>query len=77
VSGNGNNIDRENAKNNVIEVNTSVNSPGEGIRLDATSTGSTVRQNMMSGNHLFDVEDDSAGLLTAGTANIWTGNHEQ
>jgi parallel beta-helix repeat protein len=61
----------------VIEVNTSLNSPGDGIRLDATSTGNTVRQNTMSGNHFFDAELSSAGLLTAGTANIWTGNHEQ
>jgi hypothetical protein len=31
---------------------------------------------LAEGNSVFDLEDDSVGGLTAGTANTWTGNIE-
>jgi hypothetical protein len=33
-------------------------------------------QNTLLGNGIFDAQDTSKGSGTAGTANIWTGNHE-
>jgi hypothetical protein len=43
--------------------------------VDADSTGNQIVKNKMRGNGVFDAEDDSTGTGTAGTANVWKGNH--
>jgi parallel beta-helix repeat protein len=60
-----------NAKNNTITQNTSNSNKGDGICVDAASTGNSFAQNQTSGNTNFGVEDDSTGTGTAGTANTW------
>jgi parallel beta-helix repeat protein len=47
-----------------------------GIQLDRLSVSNTVSLNTALDNGLFDAEDDSIGLGTAGTANTWTANTE-
>ena len=60
-----------NSKNNTITQNTSNSNKGDGIYVDAASTGNSFAQNQTSGNTSFNVEDDSTGAGTAGTANTW------
>jgi parallel beta-helix repeat protein len=60
-----------NSKNNTITQNTSNSNQGDGIWVDAASTGNSFAQNQTSGNTSFNVEDDSTGTGTAGTANTW------
>jgi len=54
--------------------NTVANSAIDGISLDATSSGNVIEDNTFSASGLYDAQDVSIGILTAGTANTWTGN---
>jgi parallel beta-helix repeat protein len=65
----------QDADNNRIEHNKSNDNGGDGIHVDANSTGNQILKNKMRGNGVFDAEDDSTGTGTAGTANLWKGNH--
>jgi parallel beta-helix repeat protein len=55
--------------------NTASDNGADGIFADSASTGNVFDHNTMTGNSLFDAEDDSTGILTAGTANTWDRNN--
>jgi parallel beta-helix repeat protein len=63
--------------NNTITQNTSNSNKGDGICVDPASTGNSFDHNQTSGNTRFDVEDESTGAGTAGTANAWTNTKGQ
>jgi parallel beta-helix repeat protein len=63
-----------NSTNNVVDHNVSNHNNGDGIVVDSTSSNNTLSHNHMTGNTLFDAEDDSTGTGTGGTANTWTDN---
>jgi parallel beta-helix repeat protein len=73
---NGENIGLLKSTGNLIRGNPADNAAGDGIHLDATSTGNTAQGNTALGNGKSDAEDDSVGTGTAGTANILVLNHE-
>lgn len=55
--------------------NKSRNNTRDGIRVDSDATGNLIARNRMRGNVEHDCHDDSVGAGTAGTANMWIGNH--
>jgi parallel beta-helix repeat protein len=57
-----------------VSHNTSLNNAMDGIFVDDTSSGNSITHNKMSGNGLYDAEDDSTGAGTCGTANFWDHN---
>ena len=70
----GDGISLENAKNNVIFHNQSLNNRRYGIHVDTLSNGNSIVRNTMLHNGLFDADDESLGSGTAGTANFWAHN---
>jgi len=61
--------------NNTIVGNRSNDNNGDGIFVDALSTGNTFSRNHLRDNSNLDAEDQSTGSGTAGTANTWVHNH--
>ncbi len=57
------------ASGNTVNANATV-----GILVDADASGNTFIENSATSNGTWDLEDDTAGSGTAGTANIWTNN---
>ena len=67
-------ISLENADKNTIRKNTSNLNDGDGIRVDAFSTGNTLRENWMVCNEAHEAHDDFTGFGTADKANNWLFN---
>src|SRR5262249_19618902 len=57
-----------------ISGNTTNNNLGVGLHALSSSNGNTITKNKSFGNSSGDFEDDSSGMNTAGTANIWSLN---
>jgi parallel beta-helix repeat protein len=80
VSDNTANENRENgialfsSSNNAIAGNAASNNTQDGIDLDQNSVTNTLIGNAATKNGKFDLEDDSTGSGTGGTANTWSGN---
>jgi len=66
------------SQSNTISANMLLGNAGDGIFLDAASSGNTISGNTAMNDGLafggFDLLDLSNGSGTAGTANTWTGN---
>ena len=76
VSGSGDGIGLYGAEDNTIDSNTATTSiAGPGFFVAADSTGNTLTKNRANNNSTFGMEDESAGLGTAGTGNTYSGNH--
>jgi parallel beta-helix repeat protein len=67
-------IGLEDADANAVYANKASFNGRDGLRLDALSTSNRLQQNRMVGSGEHDGHDDSAGLGTAGTANLWVAN---
>jgi parallel beta-helix repeat protein len=75
VTNNGSDgINVDNATGNTLQGNLARANKRDGIALEATATGNTVRLNFLHGNSDFDAFDASTGPGTAGTANTWENN---
>ncbi len=75
LNGNGaDGIHFESVTDMTVYDNTVANSGLDGIQLDAKSSGNIVEYNAVSGSGVYDLEDDSSGSGTAGTANTWIDN---
>jgi parallel beta-helix repeat protein len=65
------------SNNNTVSGNTVKNNGNSGILVDSTCSGNTLSKNTATNNGLFggfDLEDDSTGAGTDGTANTWSNN---
>lgn len=60
----------DSSNGNLVATNRSWNNVGAGLRATGQSSGNTIRENHMRGNHP-DCSDDTVGPGTAGTANFW------
>jgi parallel beta-helix repeat protein len=67
-------ISLENADKNTIYRNESEFNGRDGLRVDAMSTGNTLRENLLLDNEVLDAHDQSTGVFTAHTANRWLWN---
>jgi parallel beta-helix repeat protein len=66
---------RNGSSANTVANNLSRDNGRDGLRVDDTASGgNTIEQNKMLGNGEHDCHDDSVGLGTAGTANLWLRN---
>jgi parallel beta-helix repeat protein len=63
---------QNNSDNNLVDNNLSRDNGRDGIRVDVDgSSGNTIQQNTAIGNTEHDCHDDTVGLGTGGTANLW------
>jgi parallel beta-helix repeat protein len=60
---------------NKVFGNVALNNGDDGILVDIGSTGNSISHNRARNNVTFDVEDDSVGSGSCGTANTWTENN--
>ncbi len=75
MTGDANGIHLEDySDGNLIKGNHVLDVRSVGILLDATTAGNVVTENVALGSGVFDAEDLSSGLGTAGTNNTWVGN---
>jgi parallel beta-helix repeat protein len=74
VTGAGDGIHLVDSNDNQVTKNTANSNANDGIHVAGTSSGNTIKKNTAKKNGNWDLQDETVGAGTAGTANTWTQN---